>query len=421
MSHQNDNTTNAAATPKKGSIGVSTVPIARFRVRTGSPSVQMTIRYLGKDSSPKSTDVRLKQGERLNSKTQTIEGNEHATAYLRKLVNDLDELFYKLDREGRSFTAQDLIDFLFKKREWNQQAPHVLGAIEAYNAYRKPEVATGHLTETVFKRYGRMLRIMRAFLRYQYKTEVVALDNLNPVFGRQIESYFKTVKKYDDSTYVKYIRHYKAVFDYAIANGWTTRNPLMTYRGKIEDKPIVFLTHAQLKTIEALTIEDETLSRIRDMFVFSCWTGLSYKDLERLKPEHISLINGQWCIIKPREKQKRNFRNTQFVPIFPVSDAILKKYSEHCNETGFLLPVPTNQHYNRVLKGLAIAANITRINVTTHVARRTFTTLMLNMGLDMDTLGSIVGHTTAQTTRKYYAELHQETILERVLEAFKNQ
>ena len=109
MSQQNATTThNATATPKKGSSGVSTVPIARFRVRANSQNVQMTIRYLGKDSNPKSTDIRLKHGESLNSKTQTIDGNPHATAYLRKLVSELDELFYKLDREGRTFRTEGL-------------------------------------------------------------------------------------------------------------------------------------------------------------------------------------------------------------------------------------------------------------------------------------------------------------------------
>lgn len=421
MIHQNDNTPSTAAAPKKGSSGASIVPIARFRVRKGSPSVQMTIRYLGKDSNPKSTDIRIKQGERLESKTQTIEGNPHATAYLRKLVGDLDELFYKLNREGRTFTAQDLSDFLFKKREWNEKAPHLLGVLESYNAYRKPEVATGHLTETVFGRYGRMVRIMKAFLQYQYKTCFVTLDSLKPVFGHQLESYFKVVKKYDNSTYVKYIRHYKTVLDYAVANEWTTRNVLSTYRGKIEDKDLVYLREPEVEAIQALKIADPSLERIRDIFIFSCYTGFSYQDLKHLKPEHLKLVNNVWCLAKAREKQKRNFRNTHFVPLLPAADTILKKYAEHCEQTGYLLPVIANQSFNDSLKGIAIAANIDRISVTTKVARTTFTTMMLNLGLDMETVSKMVGHTTATTTRKYYAELHQETVLDRVLEAFKNQ
>lgn len=419
MIHQIDPTTDAAVAPKTGNSGVSTVPTARFRVRPKTQMIEMTIRHLGKDASPRSTSIRLKIGEKWNKKTQSIDGNPHATNYLRKLRTQLDELFYKLDREGRTFTAQDLSDFLFNKRAWNQQAPHMLGAIQAYNQYRKPEVATGHLTETVFKRYGRMERIMKAFLLYRYKTDYVALDSLKPVLGKELESYFKTVKKYDSSTYVKYIRHYKTVLDYAVANEWTHRNPLGIYRGFVEPKPLFYLTESELAGIEGLVIPDPLVSQLRDLFIFCCWSGFAYVDLERLRPEHLTLVNDHWCLIKPREKQKRHFRNTQFIPLLPAADAILKKYAAYCLETGKLLPVPTNQHYNRYLKGIGVAANITRIPLKTHLARKTFTTLMLNMGLDMETIGSMVGHTSAATTRKYYAELHRETILERVLEAFK--
>ncbi|MEZ4904334.1 MAG: phage integrase SAM-like domain-containing protein [Spirosomataceae bacterium] len=329
MSHQTDHQQAATVAPKKGNSGVFTVPTARFRVRKGSNRIEIIVRLLGKDANAKAINIQLKNGEQLNTKTNEITGNPHATAYLRKLRNELDELFYKLDREGQEFTAQDLSDYLFKKRDWRTHKPHVMGVIAAYNEYRKPEVASGLMTETVFKRFGRMERIMLDFLKYQYKKEIVALESLKPVFGKQLETYFKTVKKYDNATYVKYIRHYKSVLDYAVQNEWTNRNVLAAYKGKIEAKPLIYLREAEIQAIQDLNLIDPSLQAVRDGFVFMCFTGVSFADLVKLQPQHLKIVNDVWCLEKPREKQKRNFRNTHFVPLLPVADAILKRYATH--------------------------------------------------------------------------------------------
>ena len=117
---------------------------------------------------------------------------------------------------------------------------------------------------------------------------------------------------------------------------------------------------------------------------------------------------------------KEDPRTTQFVPLVPVSSEILRTYKAHHDKTGYLLPVPSNQHYNRFLKALAAATGLDRIVLTTHVARRTFATTMLNLGLDMESVASMVGHMTPETTRQFYAELHQKTVITRVLAAFQN-
>jgi len=333
------------------------MPTSRFRQRKNS--IEIIVRYLGVDANPRATAIRLKPNEQWDRKTQTVVGNDGANSRLLKYKTDLDELFYKLDRKGDPFTARDLVDYPFGVKEWNEK-PHVLGAISAYNDFRKPEIKSGNLTEIIFKRFGRMERIMKDFLIYQYPTEKVALESLKPVFGKQLDSYFKVVKQYDPNTSTKYIRHYKSVFEYALANDWTTKNVLNAFRARTIDKPILYLTSTELARIEGLLIPpDSVLEKYRDMFVFCCWSGLSYKDIRNLKPEHLIEVEGQFCIVKPREKRTRNIKTTHFSPLFPATDAILRKYADHCAQTGFCFPMPSLNTYNKSLQGIGVAANIT--------------------------------------------------------------
>ena len=144
----------------------------------------------------------------------------------------------------------------------------------------------------------------------------------------------------------------------------------------------------------------ERLDRVRDLFVFSCYTGISYADLIKLNRSNIHLgIDGQKWIITKRQKTKTAVK----VPLLYKAYQLILKYDGHPNTmvTDTLLPVITNEKLNLYLKEVAEACGITK-NLTFHMARHTFaTTVTLSNGVPIETVSKLLGHTKIATTQIY--------------------
>jgi site-specific recombinase XerD len=142
------------------------------------------------------------------------------------------------------------------------------------------------------------------------------------------------------------------------------------------------------------------LSVVRDIFVFSCFTGLSYADMAKLGPQHLHLgDDGEKWIIIDRTKTDTRCQ----IPLLQKAKSILKKYANNpeCHSKGLLLPVHSNQKMNSYLKELADICGISK-NLTMHVARHTFaTSVTLNNGVPLETVSKILGHNSVKTTQIY--------------------
>lgn len=149
------------------------------------------------------------------------------------------------------------------------------------------------------------------------------------------------------------------------------------------------------------------LERARDMFVFSCYTGLSYIDLVNLSAENISIgIDGEYWIRTSRQKTDTPVN----VPLLPAAKRLLAKYKDDplvCNKKG-LLPYLCNQKVNEYLKEIATICNISK-HLSFHLARHTFsTTVTLANGVPLETLSKMLGHTKLTTTQIYVHVLEKK-------------
>ena len=167
---------------------------------------------------------------------------------------------------------------------------------------------------------------------------------------------------------------------------------------KCED--IKYLTDEELKAVEEKVLDIERMSKIRDCFLFQCYSGLAFCDMVDLKKEDIKTDEqGRKYIIKTR--QKTNVRFT--ILLLPKAVSILERYDYH-------LPVISNQRYNQYLKTLADVCGIKK-NLTTHCGRYTAATQMLNHSISLDVVAKVLGHSsTAMTVR--YAKLLDKTVLQ---------
>jgi integrase len=160
--------------------------------------------------------------------------------------------------------------------------------------------------------------------------------------------------------------------------------------------------------LEDVQIIVDRLNHVRDVFVFCCYTGLSYVDVEKLTPKQI--VKGHdgenWINI-----DRTKTGSASNIPLLSKATNILQKYKNHPQilSSGKVLPVISNQRINAYLKELATLAKIDK-NLTFHAARHTFaTTVTLSNGTPIETVSSMLGHKNFKTTQ-IYAKVVQEKI-----------
>ncbi|SEA62124.1 Phage integrase family protein [Flavobacterium gillisiae] len=157
-----------------------------------------------------------------------------------------------------------------------------------------------------------------------------------------------------------------------MANNWIDRNPFSNYKAKVIEVERVYLSEEEIENIINKNFKTERLSLVRDIFLFSFFTGMAYIDVKNLTKSHTSLgIDGEKWIFTHRQKTKTASK----IPILPITQMIIDKYEDHpeSNNQNRLLPILSNQKMNAYLKEIAEVCKIEK-ELTFHIARHTFAT-----------------------------------------------
>ena len=185
-----------------------------------------------------------------------------------------------------------------------------------------------------------------------------------------------------------------------MANNWIDRNPFSNYKAKVREVERVYLSEEEIQNIINKDFKTDRLSLVRDIFLFSCFTGLAYIDVKNLTKSHISLgIDGEKWIFTHRQKTETASK----IPMLPITQMIIDKYEDHpecCNQNK-LLPILSNQKMNAYLKEIAGVCEIEK-ELTFHIARHTFaTTVTLTNGVPIESVSKMLGHKNLRTTQQY--------------------
>ena len=168
------------------------------------------------------------------------------------------------------------------------------------------------------------------------------------------------------------------------------------------------MTQAELDAMRTKRLHVQRHIQVRDIFVFSCYTGLAYIDVQKLKRSEIQIgDDGKEWIFTSRTKTE----TPSHIPILAEAKEILDRYQDHpvCEIKGLALPVYTNQRMNSYLKEIADHCGITK-NLTFHLARHTFaTTVTLSNGVPIETVSKMLGHNSLKTTQHYAKVLDSKT------------
>ena len=251
-----------------------------------------------------------------------------------------------------------------------------------------------HATESYLKR----------FLVARYKKEDMRLKDLNYEFISGFEFFVRnnSLKENDPCTTngtMKHLERLKKMVTWAVKNEWIEKDPFSNFRLKFKHTEREFLTDLELAVLESQDFGNFMLDRVKDLFLFSCYTGLSYVDLMELRPQQIltGIDKVRWV------KTTRAKTDTPVnVPLLKPADVLLAKFSGHeAGKRDTVFPRVSNQEVNRSLKIIAEICGIQKY-LTFHLARHTFaTTVTLLNGVPIETISKLLGHTKLSTTMIY--------------------
>lgn len=250
-----------------------------------------------------------------------------------------------------------------------------------------------------YKNYKTTFRFLGEFLKEKYSKADIPLKDVNHKFCELFFIWLTTQKTCNQNGGAKHIQRLKKFLNYSVKMGYITVNPIASYTMKLKAVNRVALTWDEIKTIQGLTLHDNTMISVRDVFLFQIYTGLAYADVKKVSnADIIQEPDGSWWLKMERVKTRSAF----MLPLLSIPLKILHNYYEQTTINNQpILPVLSNQKYNDRLKILQGIAGIKK-TLHTHLARHTFaTTITLLMGIPIETVSKMLGHSKITMTQIY--------------------
>ncbi|GAB2977237.1 site-specific integrase [Mucilaginibacter puniceus] len=318
--------------------------------------------------------------------------------YLGEVRNTISNNYKQLQLKGKMLSAKAVKDLYLGAEE----EVYTLSRLFTYHN----ETSTTDLKWSTLKHYYVTQRYLVKFLEDQHQSTDIYLHQLDFKFVKDFEVYLRNHKPKDHQKQInnngvmKHIIRLKKMVNLAMNLQWIDNDPFAAYKLKIQKVNREQLSEKELADMEKKVFTIERLDMVRDLFVFCCYTGLSYVDVINLTPGHIVAgTDGEKWIRTCREKTMIPVN----VPLLPQALKILDKYKANIRSLsgGKVFPVMSNQKVNSYLKEISEVCNIAK-NVTFHLARHTFaTTITLSNGVPIETVSKMLGHTKITTTQIY--------------------
>ena len=358
-----------------------------MRITVNGKRVDLSV---GRDCDP------AKWNSHAGRATGTKEEIKSLNCYLDSLQTKLRNAHQVLIDTNQPITAENLHNQFTGK---NQKSHFLMQLFRDHNAKVKALIGNGFEANTL-KGYNTSEKHLTNYLQTEYGKTDIDIGQLDHSFISGFEFYLKAECKITGVSAAKYIKHLKKIVNHCIANNWLKQNPFVNFKSTAKAKERTYLTQQELDAITNKKFVVERLTQVRDVFVFCCYTGLSYADAKKLKRNEIGtgMDGGQW-IFTNRQKTDTSSR----IPLLPIALDILDGYHNHaqCENQGLLLPVLSNQKMNAYLKEIADLSNVFK-HLTFHLARHTFaTTVTLSNNVPIETLSKMLGHTNIKTTQHY--------------------
>jgi len=360
--------------------------------KTGMVPIYCRVRY-GDTTAQFSTKIDVPYIN-WDSKRTRVKGNSKKAMNLKleTLRISIIEKYDALIKTNVIITAKTIIDYykndtlimnsvinVFKQHNTNMKS--LIGIEYSYGSYKNYKTTLKHLIK---------------YINTKYNANDIFLNKINYDFIYNFSQFLLLHTECNHNGMMKHIQRFKKITNFCINNNYITNDPFAGFKISFKKSNRVYINKQELHTLKNITLND-SLSKVRDIFLFACYTGLSYIDLYNLSLKNIrkGYDNLQWIYVK---RHKTNIPSN--IPILPPAFSILKKYKKQKN-INRIFPMISNQKMNKALKEIAHLCNFNK-KLTFHSARHTFaTTVTLTNGVPIETVSKLLGHNNIKTTQLY--------------------
>ena len=336
-----------------------------------------------------------------DSKKGRAKGNKQETRLLNRYLDQVKNRVYvaydELIKE-KAFICSQSIKARFLGEDNEEYS--LLTLIDYHNTQMSESLTYGTL-----KNYFTTQKYIKLFLLNK-KAQDIYLSQLTFRFLVDFEKFLRCYtpedhqKKMENNTVMKHIQRLRKMVTLAYKMEWIDKDPFIKFKPTYIKNEREFLREDELQDIIEKELSIERLTLVKDLFIFSCYTGLSYIDVMQLNEDNIALgIDGGRWIITNRQKTHNKVK----IPLLPIAEELIIKYKGHIKtkKTKTLFPNISNQKLNAYLKEIADLSGIKK-NLTFHIARHTFaTTITLSNGVPIETVSKLLGHSKIATTQIY--------------------
>lgn len=376
--------------------------------QNGESPIIAKISYNGKSTNLSTGKYILKDRWKATNNLRNIlkiEKEKVLKAGLDNLTLQLEKKFNELNKNGINTDLVLLKSHVKGRTSIKKTSPEkTLTLLDLFNRHNnefKKKVTSEERSLASLQKYTRAKTLIEAFLRNKYAIDDIPFKDVNGAFIYNLESFLRYESEHNgkvgikNNSVVKYFKNFKTVCNFAIRLELIESNPFTKFEGKINIKDSVYLTQNELDKIECKNFGIDRLDKVKDIFLFSCYTGYAPIDAENLTHDNLIQNNdGDYWIITDRIKTGVRAN----VPVLPSVLRIIRKYADNNQR---LIPKISNQKMNSYLKEIADLCGIKK-NLTWYVARHTFaTTVTLGNGIRLENVSAMMGHTNIKQTQHY--------------------
>ena len=392
---------------KQGTMNILFFVLKTKLLKNGEAPVLMRITINGSYD-----DARIQRSVPLNlwnAAKGCSKGRDRASIALNTYIAELHaralEKHKELVLEQALITPKLILKRVFGK---DTEMRTLLGTMQ--DGIKEMETLTGiDYSPVTINRYKNVVKKLQRLIPSYYGKEDITFHELTPEFIRAFDIYLKTEGGLCRNTIVRYMKCFKKFTNMALAKEWMRKNPFYGYKMEQDETDPVFLTYDELQAVMKKKFTIPRLELVRDIFVFACFTGLSFIDIKQLTAEHIVKDReGNFWIRKARQKTK----NMCNIPLLDIPLAIIEKYKDNpkCQKQKVLLPVPCNQKMNSYLKEISDLCGIHK-EISTHTARHSYaTSVCLANGVSIENVAKMLGHSNINMTKRYARVLDQSIL-----------
>ncbi len=355
----------------------------------------------GTEKSRFGTNISTKL-EAWDKKRQKVRGNTIEAVIINssldKIKEQIKNIVYEAIKRNEEITPQDVKNRMTGN---NDSRPTSLMSVYKIRFENMKKLLGKDYQKNTLIKFNYLANSIQDFLKAEFKTNDIPLKKLNRVFIDDLELYLRAQRGMKTVSINKITQMLKSIVRYSLERGWIEKDPFLGHKSKSVQTEILYLTHEQVIKLETTILSQERLNKVKELFLFSIYTGLHYADAMSLTTSNlVKGIDGKLWIDYVRGKTGKRIQ----IPLLNKAQALLTKFEKEGLKNDFILPRITNQKVNSYLKEIGDIINID-VPLTHKIARKTFGSVLLFNNVPIKVVSELMGHSNSLITEKHYAKL----------------